>query len=41
MKIITYITHSIVEPWHFKPEHAAIIKKELPDAEIVICESED
>ena len=41
MKIITYITHSIVEPWHFKPEHAAIIKKELPDAEIVICESEE
>ena len=40
MKIATYITHTIVDAWNFREEHAEIIRRRIPDADIRICSTE-
>ena len=40
MKIVTYITHSIVDAWNFREVHAEILRRRIPGVNVQICGTE-
>ena len=41
MNIATFITHSLVPPWHFQTRHADLLRQLIPSADVTVCHHQD